>query len=95
MTYTDETLDRIGNRLTPEDRAAIREASVKFIQSGEAVFPNEFPVPDFFREDIRRAVLQDAYQYRVAGQKFDSKKNPYPEQGYTRPGNGFVNPVRL
>jgi hypothetical protein len=94
MTYTDNFLNQHSDQISPQERAAIREAAVKFIQSGETKFPDDFPGAEF-REEIRRAVLQDAYQYRVAGQTFNTKQNPYPEQGYSRPGNGFINPVRL
>lgn len=63
---------------TEAQRAAIREMAAKAIQ-GAAIRLTVCPA--HLRDDLKRAIIQEAYKRRSKGQRFDPKGQYMPQPG--------------
>lgn len=96
MTHFEEieAFISLQSDLTPAKRAKAREACLRAVQGHPLSLPG---IPEDVFQALRRMVNEAAYKIRVSGQVCNPKKegNPYPEQGYLRPGAGNIQSVRL
>lgn len=90
----DNFLERYQDEIAPADRAKIRRIAADAIESGN--MPKKLPCPEDLYWPLIRAINEERYTRKCAGQKYTAKdaRDAMPSAGKSEPSK-LYNVVRL